>query len=133
MIPIPANYRALAIGVAALLVFAAGGILGIKATAAHYGPQLDKANQALGEYRNAYGALAAATARQNDAIENLQAEAAVREKTAREAAEAARRAAQPKRDQAAAILALKPPAGVDQCTAARESFDAELRQERGAR
>lgn len=69
----------------------------------------------------------AATARQNTAIAELE-ERARRAALAMAAADAARLSAEQRADQ---ILSEREPAGVDECTAARESFAAELRQERG--
>ncbi|MNL48765.1 hypothetical protein D3C87_1716440 [compost metagenome] len=69
----------------------------------------------------------AATARQNSAIAELE-ERAKRAALAMAAADAARLSAEQRADK---ILSEREPAGVDECTAARNAFAAELRQERG--
>lgn len=115
----------------ALMFVAIGFALGGWLTARHFEPQLAEANQALGEFRNAYGVLAEAAGRQNAAIEAERLAGEGRKKKAGEAARAASDAAQPHYTRAENILGLKPPPGMDPCAAARDAFDAELREERG--
>lgn len=128
---IPAPYRWLAWLIAAAAVAIVGFTAGVKITSAHYRPKLEQAQQQIGEYRNAYSTLAAATGRQNDAIAQLETAANARQAQAAQAVRQANAAAAPLRSQAAAIVSLKPPAGADECKAAQEAFDDELRAERG--
>ena len=130
---IPAPYRWLAWLAVALIIAAAGAWGGHKATAAYYRPKVAKAEARTAEFESAYGALALASQHQNEAINQLQADANAREKRAAQEVAQARAAAATSRDQAAAIMGLKLPAGADECRESRGAFDEELRQERGKR
>lgn len=115
----------------ALLIAVVGAALGAGVAAWHFEPQLAAANRSLGEFKNAYASLAAASAHQNDAIEAERRAGEARAAQARTAAAAAEQQAEPHYRAAGVILGLKPSAGADPCTAARAAFDAELREERG--
>jgi hypothetical protein len=128
---IPQPYRWLAWLMLAAMIAASGAWGGYKATAAYYKPKLAKAQARADDFESAYNALAQAVQRQNAAINQLQAAATAREKRAAQEVAQARAAAASHREQAAAIMGLKLPAGADACAAARDSFDEELRQERG--
>lgn len=130
---IPAPYRWIAWGVAAVIIAAGGAWSGHKATAAYYKPKVAKAEARAAEFESAYGALALATQHQNEAINQLQADAKAREARAAKAVAQARATATTSRDQATAIMGIKLPAGADECQAARAAFDEELQQERGKR
>lgn len=130
---IPAQYHWLAWLALASIIAAAGAWGGHKATAAYYKPQVAKATARATEFKSAYNAIALASQHQNEAINQLQADAKAREKRAAQEMAHARAAAATRRDQAAAIMGLKLPTGADECKAASAEFDAELRQERGAR
>lgn len=130
---IPAQYRWLAWLALAAIIAAAGAWGGHKATAAYYKPKVAKAEARAAEFESAYNSLALASQHQNEAINQLQADAKAREKRAAQEVAQARAAAATSRDQATAIMGLKLPAGADECREAREAFDEELRQERGKR
>lgn len=130
---IPPQYRWLAWLALAAIIAAAGAWGGHKATAAYYKPKVAKAEARAAEFESAYNSLALASQHQNEAINQLQADAKAREKRAAQEVAQARAAAATSRDQATAIMGLKLPAGADECLEAREAFDEELRQERGKR
>ncbi|AEV24635.1 hypothetical protein Dsui_0215 [Azospira oryzae PS] len=130
---IPAPYRWIAWGVAAVIIAAGGAWSGHKATAAYYKPKVAKAEARAAEFESAYNSLALASQHQNEAINQMQADANAREKRAAQDVAQARAAAATSRDQATAIMGLKLPAGADECQEARKAFDEELRQERGKR
>lgn len=130
---IPAPYRWVAWLVLAAAIAGIGAWGGHKATAAYYQPKVAKAEARAAEFESAYGSLARAAQNQNDAINRLQADAKAREKRAAQEVAQARAAAATSRDQATSIMGLKLPSGADECQAAREAFDDELRQERGKR
>lgn len=134
MIPIPAipvPPRALVIGIGILLVALIGLGAGVWLAAGHYEPKLEKANNALGEFKHAYATLATATVRQNDEIERMRDEAEKRKAKAMADAKAAKEAAGVYYGNSRAILSLVPAPGADLCRAAREEFDAALVIERG--
>lgn len=106
------------------------GVAGASIAAHHYKPKLAAAEAKAKEFQDAYESLAATTARQNEAVTRLEADAKARQDDAVKAIAAARPLAATRRDQAAVILRLKPPAGLDPCKAAAEAFDAELAAER---
>lgn len=128
---IPAPYRWFAWLALAFAIAAAGAWGGHKTTAAYYQPKVAKAKAVAAEFEAAYNALARVSLRQTEAINQLQADAEAREKRAAQAVAQARAAAASHRDRATTIMGLKLPAGADECRAARDAFDAELRQERG--
>lgn len=135
---IPAQYRWLAWLALAAIIASAGAWGGHKATQAYYQPKIEKletrakvAEDRANEFEAAYNALAGATQRQNEAINQLQDDAKAREKRAAKELAQARAAAIARRGQAAAIMDLKLPAGADECLEAQAAFDEELRQERG--
>lgn len=130
---IPAPYRWVAWLVLAAVIAGVGAWGGHKATAAYYQPKVAKAEARAAEFESAYGSLARAVQNQNDAINRLQEDAKAREERAAQEVAQARAAAATSRDQATSIMGLKLPAGADECQAAREAFDDELRQERGKR
>lgn len=128
---IPAPYRWIAWLALAAAIAAAGAWGGHKIAAAYYKPKVAKAEARAAELEAAYAALALASRRQTEAINQLQADAKAREKRAAQQVAQARAASAASRDQAATIMGLTLPAGAEECRAAREAFDAELRQERG--
>lgn len=130
---IPAQYHWLAWLALASIIAAAGAWGGHKATATHYKLKVAEAEARAVKLKSAYDSMALARQRQNDAINQLQADAKAREKRAAQDVAQARAAAATSRDQATAIMGLKLPAGADECLEAREAFDDELRQERGKR
>lgn len=130
---IPAQYRWLAWLALAAIIAAAGAWGGHNATSAYYKPKVANAEARAAEFESAYNSLALASQHQNEAINQLQADAKVREKRAAQEVAQARAAAATSRDQATAIMGLKLPTGADECREAREAFDEELRQERGKR
>lgn len=125
-VPFPWHKLVLAVGIA-LCGMVLGGLL----AARHFEPQLAEANRKLGEFEHAYLTLAAASGRQNAAIEALRIAGEARKEKARQSARQARGEAQGLYRDAEAILGLKLPAGADPCRAASADFDDELRRERG--
>ena len=130
---IPAQYRWLAWLALAAIIAVAGARGGHKATAAYYEPKVAKAEARAAEFESAYRSIALASQRQNEAINQLQADAKAREQRAAQELAKARAAAAASREQATAIMGLKLPAGADECREASEAFDDELREERGKR
>ncbi|MGQ0711190.1 MAG: hypothetical protein ACT4NV_15755 [Rhodoferax sp.] len=128
---IPAPYRWIAWLTLAAVIAAVGAWGGHQATAAYYRPKVATAEARAAEFESAYNALALASQHQNDAINQLQAQAKTRKDRADREVAMARAAAATRRDRAVAIMSLKLPVGADECRAAREAFDEELRQERG--
>lgn len=128
---IPAPYRWLAWLALAVVIAGVGAWGGHKATAAYYQPKVAKAEARAAEFESAYGSLARAAQNQNDAINRLQDEAKAREEQAAKAIAQARAASSASRDKATAIMGLRLPAGADECSAARDEFDDELKFERG--
>lgn len=99
----------------------------------HYEPLLSDANKQIGSLTTANTALKASVEHQNAAISDLQAEAQRREREAAQAVQQARQQSAKEQTRAKAVLLLRPPPGVNPCTAAQTAFDDELRMERGAR
>ena len=95
--------------------------------------KIDKLNQEVGEYKTAYASLSAATAEQNDSINNLKAEGEARSKASADALEQAQKETQSAKHMAASILAHKPAKGTNLCDAASKAFDEELNAERGVK
>lgn len=129
MIPLPWWWKWAGVG---LLLAAVGGwgiYQMIRADVAD--GKLSSCRGRLAEFEGAYNALAGSARRQNEAIGALQDAAAAREDRARRDVAVARTAAAKQRAQADALVGLTPPAGTDECSAARYAFDAELREERG--
>ncbi len=127
---IPAPYRWVAWLALAAVIAGIGAWGGHKATAAYYQPKVAKAEARAAEFESAYGSLARAAQNQNEAINRLQEEAKAREVQAAKVLARARAAASSNRSKAASIMGLKLPDGADECRAARDDFDAELRLER---
>lgn len=127
---IPAPYRWLAWLALAVVIAGVGAWGGHKATAAYYQPKVAKAEARSAEFESAYGSMARAVQNQNDAINRMQADAKAREAQAAKVLAQARAAASSNRDKASAIMGLRLPAGADECSTARDDFDAELRLER---
>lgn len=99
----------------------------------HYEPLLVTAGERIGSLTTANGAMQAAVAHQNAAIAALENETEKRERAAKAAVRQAHKAAVQNQARAQAVLLLKPPAGVNLCTAAMAAFDDELKLERGAK
>lgn len=78
-----------------------------------------------------YGALTKQVIVQNDAIDKLKQAGVMKDRQIADALAEARKNAEPLKQRAQQILASHPPAGVDECRAAQQAFDAELKQERG--
>lgn len=135
---IPAPYRWLLWLTAVAIIAGAGAWGGHKATQAYYQPKIEKletrakaAEDRAKEFETAYNALAGATQRQNEAINKLRADAAERKRLADIAVAKAKEESAALKVKATAIMGLKLPPGADECVAAREAFDIELRDERG--
>lgn len=94
---------------------------------------IDKLNQDIGEYKSAYSSLALTTQEQNNAISDLQDQAAAREKAAAAAIQEAHNNTQVIERKVTALLHQRPANGKNVCEAARQAFDEELRQERGVK
>ncbi|HUB91419.1 MAG TPA: hypothetical protein VMA74_16980 [Dyella sp.] len=122
----------LRIGAALALVLGLVGVgawLGHRATSDYYEPRLDAAQAQSAQFQSANTELRAAVKQQNDAVDGMiqraqqrEQEAAIEQRTAAEAATSYQL-------KAAAILASRP-LGADECRAASQAFDDELRQER---
>ena len=135
---IPAPYRWMLWLAAIAVIAGAGAWGGHKAAQAYYQPKIEKlearakaAEDRAKEFETAYNALAGATQRQNEAINRLSAESAERQRLAAIAIAKAKAESAEFKSKATAIMGLKLPPGADECTAAREAFDIELREERG--
>ena len=119
--------------VLALVISAGGFAAGYNRAKNHYVPQLDAANAELAKVRAEVTSLSASIANQNAAIEQARKQAEDRAKAAQSAIAAAQEAASKADLTAQRILASRPPKGRDECLAARDAFDEELRAERGAK
>jgi hypothetical protein len=135
---IPAPYRWLLWLAAVIIIAGAGAWGGHQATQAYYQPKIEKletrakaAEDRAAEFETAYNALASATQRQNDAINKLRADSAERQRLADIAIAKAKAESATFKSRAAATMSLKLPPGADECTAAMEEFDIELKEERG--
>lgn len=129
MIAIPQIEGAkIAIAAAALAIAAA---LGAWACHAFYAPRLELARTNLGTCTTNAAALETSLGKQNEAVIDLKAKAAQRERDAKAAVAAAAPKAESEYHKASAVMTLRPPAGKDECKAAREAFDDELKEERG--
>jgi hypothetical protein len=138
------EYKLLAIGIAIAVIFAAGGAGGYKLAAWHYDGQVaaakadtiaakkdtDAARVNAAQWQASYTALQAAGKRQNDAVAAFAAASDARAKAAEVAEAAAKKRADAADARAKQILQSQPPPGLDLCTAARQAFDAELKEER---
>ena len=125
----------LRIGAALLLVLGLAGFgawLGFRATRDYYEPKLEDAEAQVGQFQTANTQMRAAVKQQNAAIEGIQQRAQQREEEAATEQRTAAAAAQSYQQKAATILASRP-LGADECAAASQAFDEELRQERGAK
>lgn len=122
--------EALAAAILALVIAAGGFAAGYNRAKNHYAPLLDAANAELDTARREATALSASIASQNAAISQAKQQAEARAQAAQNAIAKAQAAAQQAEQTAQRILASKPPAGVDECKAARDAFDAELAAER---
>lgn len=107
-----------------------GAWLGFHAASDHYEPLLAAAQQQVGQYQSANSQMRAAVKQQDDGIEAALQLAQQREQAAKDAQQTALGAAQAYQRKAAAILASRP-LGMDECKAASDAFDGELRAERG--
>ena len=94
-------------------------------------PKIAKLNQTIGAAQGTIRDLQAGVTAQNDAIAKLQSEAKARAEKAQKDINDALTIAADANKRAAAILAKKPPVGVNVCTAAQAEFDNELKAERG--
>ncbi len=135
---IPAPYRWMLWLAAVAVITGAGAWGGHKATQAYYQPKVEKlemrakaAEDQAKEFETAYNALAGATQRQNEAINKLRSDAAERQRLADIAVAKAKAESAALKSKAMTIMGLKLPPGADECVAAREAFDIELRDERG--
>lgn len=128
---IPPPYRMAALAVLGAVIFSAGGVTALVFAEKHYQPMIDAANTRAGQMQNAYTAIATAAGRQNAAIAELEEQGRVREQKAAAALTAARAEAKQASGRALWILGTRPPPGADECRAARDAFDDELRHERG--
>lgn len=135
---IPAPYRLLAIGIVLAAVAGVCTAGGYKLAAWHYKPALQAAQEAqgraedrAGQFEGAYNALAPAVGRCNASITALQDQAKAREARAAADIATAKATADIAAGAARDIMRTTAPPGMDQCQAAREAFDAELKQERG--
>jgi hypothetical protein len=94
-------------------------------------PKIAKLKQTIGADQGAIRDLTAGVAAQNQAILDLQNAAKARAAKALKDVNDALALAADEHKRAAAILAKRPPKGVNVCTAAQAEFDAELKAERG--
>lgn len=127
---IPQPYRIAAWAILAAVIFSAGGVAALVFAEKHYQPMIDAANNRAGQLQNAYSTLAMASGRQNAAIDALEEQGRTREQSAAAALTAARAESKQAGSRALWILGTQPPPGADECRAARDAFDDELRQER---
>ena len=111
----------------------AGMWMGARMTRGHYEPLLAEAHKQIGTLTTANAAMKASVEHQNTAITALQAEGQKRQQAAEAAVQQAHKAAAKNQTRAQAVLLLKPPPGVNQCTAAQAAFDAELKEERSVK
>lgn len=114
----------------ALAIALVGIGLGALLAEQYYAPQLADANKRIGELAAANSSLVTAAGRQNAVIDAEHAAGETRRAAAVTAAQQAHAAAQTHYDKGGIILGIRTPPGADACAAAREAFDAELREER---
>jgi len=119
-------YMAAIKSVLMVLIFVAGFALSSHLS----GKKIGVLNEELGGYKETISSMSALITQQNDGISSLRRLAAERDLRTQQAIEEARRLQSGAEETARAILAKRPPSGVDGCTAASNEFDAELRQER---
>ncbi|MDF3864190.1 hypothetical protein P3W53_06955 [Pseudomonas denitrificans (nom. rej.)] len=131
------GWKFLAVGLATVLLLAAGAGLGAWLAAGHYRPQLDTAQKQLADSSAAVASciatresLAAGIETQKQALVSLQAAAAQSAEHAQAAQQAAESRARSWEQQALAIQAERTPAGAELCSAARQAFARELAEER---
>jgi peptidoglycan hydrolase CwlO-like protein len=117
----------------AVVIAASGFAAGYNRAKNHYAPLLDAANAELNTARREATALSASIASQNAALVQAKQQAEARAQAAQNAIAKAQAAAQQAEQSAQRILASRPPAGADECKAARGAFDAELAAERGVK
>jgi hypothetical protein len=110
----------------AIALFAAGYCLGVMV----YKPKLADAQARLTQQMADNAMLKAALENQNQAIEDLEMQAKARTAHAQNAVKLAQQKSLEAQTQATALLLQKPAAGVDQCQAASQAFDAALQEER---
>ena len=123
------NWRLLLLGGFVLICAAAVGTSRIELS--HARAKLAAAQQQVAEYKASVESLQASTTRQNDAITELETLAKDRAGKAAEAIKAASIANRALQGKAQTIMGLRPPPGIDECKSAQQSFDEELRAERG--
>lgn len=111
-----------------LILLGLCGVLWVQAGRAEARAETEAAHAA--QWRAAHDTLRAATDEQAAAVRRLVVESAERTDRANRAIQAAAEISGKLADQAATILASKPPPGVDPCVAARAAFAAELAGER---
>lgn len=111
-----------------LILLGLCGVLWVQAGRAEARAETEAAHAA--QWRAAHDTLRAATDEQAAAVRRLVVESAERTDRANKAIQAAAEISGKLADQAATILASKPPPGVDPCVAARAAFAAELAGER---
>jgi HPt (histidine-containing phosphotransfer) domain-containing protein len=112
----------LALGIVIILM---GGALWLEES------RISTLNTTVGSLQQSVKECSDAVAVTNKAIEDGKAAADKRKKEAQDAVDAAKKEAKSARSIAASILAKKAPAGVNECAAASQEFDKELKQERG--
>ncbi len=135
---IPSPYRWL-LWLAAAAIFASTcAWAGHKATQAYYQPKVEtltarakEAEDRAVEFETAYKILASTSQRQNEGINKLRTDAAKRQHLAEVMATKAKAESALFEGKATGIMRLMVPLGSDECAAAREAFDIELREERG--
>lgn len=111
-----------------LILLGLCGVLWVQAGRAEARAETASAHAA--QWKAAHDTLRAATDEQAAAVRRLVVESAERTDRANRAIQAAAEISGKLADQAATILASKPPPGVDPCVAARAAFAAELAGER---
>ncbi|MBL8473805.1 MAG: hypothetical protein JNM98_18590 [Rhodocyclaceae bacterium] len=123
---------------AAILFLLIGIVGGCKATSMLLLPriaalktQLQAESERAKGMERSFQALSDAASEQDKALQDLQALQALREQQAKSAIAAAHAGAAKKQAAAAQIMLSKPAPGEDECAAASNAFDAELRLERG--
>ena len=125
------NWRLLLVGGFVFICAAAVGVSRLELS--HARTQLATAQQQVADYKASVTALQAATTRQNAAITAIETLAKNREDKAAAAVKVASVASRVLQGKAQTIMGLRPPPGIDECKAAQESFNNELKAERGVK
>lgn len=123
------NWRLLLLGGFVFICAASVGVSRLELS--NVRTQLAAETQQVAEYKASVESLQASTTRQNAAISSLEALAKNRADQAAADIKAASVKSRTLQGKAQAVMGLRPPPGIDECKSAQQSFDDELKAERG--